>query len=479
MDFIKARLTDGSEIEFDSKRIGKGGEKVVFRTKNNQGVVCIYKHLKDRMERRRRLEKIVDAYNPTSNNKHKDFWKTHFCWPDKIIDGGLKLSNDFMQKNGIKSDTPLALVAPAYPSSFYYKSLAGKNVEKNAKWFTAEKCRKRVPLDELGNFMGYLQVCIKTARAVRKLHTSGLAHSDLSNNNVLIDPKNGNACIIDIDALVVPGVALPVVQGTPGYIAPEVLSKTALPSIATDKHALAVFLYEALLLRHPLKGPKVHSKSTDPNEDERLSMGSQALFVEHPTDNSNHLKLLPDIPLSCLGPHLKALFLKTFVEGLHDPMKRVGADKWELALYNTFDILHPSPEKGEWFVLAPGMPMICPITKQPLEKVVPYATLYRKDRKGTFISEGRTITIYHHFQIFPWHVFTNQRPDENRDTTRQGYFSFLKDNWWFTNESLDSMRGVDGVVIPPKKSVKIVRGLKLELSSHDKGRILIFDFMPP
>ena len=54
---------------------------------------------------------------------------------------------------------------------------------------------------------------------------------------LLIDPKGGDACVIDIDSLVVPGLAPPTVLGTPGYIAPEVVAGKKLPSIETDQHA--------------------------------------------------------------------------------------------------------------------------------------------------------------------------------------------------------------------------------------------------
>lgn len=37
------------------------------------------------------------------------------------------------------------------------------------------------------------------------MHAAGLAHSDLSYKNVLIDPVTGSACVIDVDGLVVPG----------------------------------------------------------------------------------------------------------------------------------------------------------------------------------------------------------------------------------------------------------------------------------
>ena len=103
--------------------------------------------------------------------------------------------------------------------------------------------------------------------------------------------------MIDIDGLVVPGKYPPDVVGTPDFIAPEVIStqhldKTdsnrVLPSRTTDRHALAVLLYMYLFYRHPLRGAKVFDP--DPMKDEELGMGSQALFVEHPTDTSNRVR---------------------------------------------------------------------------------------------------------------------------------------------------------------------------------------------
>ena len=100
-----------------------------------------------------------------------------------------------------------------------------------------------LPPDERGTFLTYLHVCTKMARATRRMHNAGLAHSDLSNKNVLIDPKGGDACLIDIDSLVVPGIAPPSVMGTPGYIAPEVLANKGQPRIETapeDNHETEV-----------------------------------------------------------------------------------------------------------------------------------------------------------------------------------------------------------------------------------------------
>src|SRR3712207_8418321 len=52
--------------------------------------------------------------------------------------------------------------------------------------------------------------------------------------------------------------------------------------------SLAVMIYMYLLYRHPLKGGKINSLDTE--EDDLLSMGEKALFIEHPTDASNRPK---------------------------------------------------------------------------------------------------------------------------------------------------------------------------------------------
>ena len=153
-----------------------------------------------------------------------------------------------------------------------------------------------------------------------------------------LNPVGGNACIIDIDGLVVPGKFPPDVVGTPDFIAPEVMASLklspkdanrALPKIETDRHALAVLIYMYLLYRHPLRGSKIHDQ--DPQLDEELAMGERAMFVEHPTDASNrpntqHARKgdLPWADVSArsyavTGPYLKELFDKAFIEGLHDP----------------------------------------------------------------------------------------------------------------------------------------------------------------
>lgn len=485
MSMLKAHCSDGRVVEFDSsKSIGAGGEKVVFFTKDKKEVVCFFfRDLQDRMERRRRLEKIIGGFNPTIGQQG-DYWREHFCWPTHLIDGDTSIPKAFLAQHNI-IDPPLAVVAPSYRETFFFKNSVGSTVEGNGKWFTSEKCRKLVPSDHQGVFLNYLQICTKMARAVRRMHFAGLAHSDLSNKNVLIAPKHGDACIIDIDSLVVPGIAPPSVIGTPGYIAPEVLAgktmadgKPALPCVETDRHALAVLLYENLFTRHPLRGPKVNSQKSA-EEDEKLSFGSKAVFIESSADKTNHLRPAPKIPLCVVGPYLEDLFRKAFEQGLHDRAKRPGADQWERALYRTFDVIHPSPDGKNWFVLHPGMSLRCPFTNEKLKNPVPFAALYSEAKPGNFVFEKHYLTIYHNMLLHVWHIQAKTQPGEGTERGTKGYFSYHNNRWYLVNTSGDAMQIVNGTSIPNGQAVEIQKGLQLLVSKGQKSRLFVFDFMNP
>lgn len=477
MNLLKSKLVGGGEVEFYDEPIGSGGEKVVFFTKDRKSVVCFfYKGLSDRIERRRRLENILGRYNAT-NGQAGDYWKNHFCWPTQMLDGDSSVPRTFLQRHNI-IDPALAVVAPAYRQNFFFRDKSGSIREKNGKWFTSEKPRKLLPPDEKGNFLNYMQVCTKMARAVRKMHFGGLAHSDLSNKNVLIDPKGGDACIIDIDSLVVPGIAPPSVMGTPGYIAPEVLAGKGHPRIETDRHALGVLIYETLLLRHPLIGPKPGGGAT-PEESYFFEMGPKALFIENPTDKSNAHRPPPAVPMERLGPFLTENFRRTFVDGLHNPPLRPAADDWERALYRTFDILHPSPDGTDWFVLGPGMPMQCPFTRKKLTAPVPYAYFYSEKKPGQVVSDGRGLTVYHYLCLMKWHTHAHTSPGENADRSRQGYFCFHQGRWYLVNESDDPMQSTGGAKVAKGESIEIIPGLELRLSPHQNGRICRFDLLKP
>ena len=263
-DIKIAKSRSGKSFEFvlDSDP-PSGAMKYVYFSPKKDYVVAFFK---DKLDPRAiaRLESITGRYRRDIFDEiGGDYWKNLYRWPEEIVEW----------------DGKIGIVVPTYAQNFFFQYDKPRNgKEKQGKWFASAKLLRIISQEERGNFLNYLRISLKLAQAVRRMHAAGLAHSDLSYNNVLIDPHGGNACIIDIDGLVVPNIYPPDVLGTPDFIAPEVLSdntRKTLPSVQTDRHALAVLIYMYLLHRHPLRGGRYFGPNMEAEEEELLLMGKK------------------------------------------------------------------------------------------------------------------------------------------------------------------------------------------------------------
>ena len=284
MNLAQAELYDGKTINYfpqQNNKIGEGAEKEFFLTENDNLVIGFYKGLdaSTSQERLRRLTDIVEKYNPVPAPQSDQLDVQYFCWPVSIA-----------------VSPRLGIVTPKLPSQFYFEKLKS---EKKSTWFLKPRLIQKLPPEDRGVWLDKFQICRHLCQSFGKLHAAGLAHSDLSGNNILMDPSTGSTMLLDIDSLVVPGILPPRVLGTDQYMAPEIVATyelpihhplKRLPCIKTDLHSLAVLIYETLLMRHPLIGGKIHSKN-DPDEDDKLMLGKRALFIENPDDTSNRVIL--------------------------------------------------------------------------------------------------------------------------------------------------------------------------------------------
>ena len=501
MDIVKCRTTTGEPREFKDDIIGSGGVKDVYFSPDKSYVVAFYRDSLNWRKQNRvkytqtrdRLETIAGAYHQRIfEQAGGDYWRNLFCWPDGVVE---------VEEKG------LGIVAPAYDRAFFFEFGSQKNDflkikghEKQGKWFASPKNRDRY-LDEreLGTWLSYLRIGILLARAVARLHAAGLSHSDLSYKNCLINPLQGQACVIDLDSLVVPQKYPPEVAGTPDFIAPEVLMTLALPkedprkktpSIATDRHALAVLIYMYLLYRHPLKGDKVHDP--DPTRDDLLGMGEKALFIEHETDSSNHPRLnkrepweLPwldcdKLPYTLTGPYLSPLFKKAFVDGLHQPEMRPAAAEWETALVKTVDLAQPcgNPTCGQkWYVFDNTRRPVCPFCGTPHHGKLPVLNLYSARIKGSYKPDNHRLMVYKDQSLFPWQVNRDIYPNASlgeAQKRRVGYFTFHRNDWWLVNENLPDLENAGTrEVIPIGGKIALTEGLKLLLSREEGGRLAL------
>lgn len=470
-----AVLTDGRSLEYiEVDDPPAGGMKKTYFAPDRSYVVQFFHDPEAAQDpqRRERLEHIIGKYNPTVSSANggaagnseiaAQYFKSLFCWPSAIVE-----------------KPEIGIVAPTYPGNFFFASGPWQGQEKKAKFFSYPKCRKHLPPAELGSFARYVQISLSLSRAVRRLHQAGLAHSDLSSNNVLIDPTTGKCIVIDIDSLVVPGLYPPDVMGTPGYIAPEVLATQYLPihdpnrkhpSINTDLHALPVLIYEYLLNRHPLIGPKQHSPIAE--EDELLSMGSAALYIEHPTDRSNRpasLTLTSDI----LGKNLVELFTRAFVNGLHAPQERPAALEWERNLVKTWDLLYFCNHSScqQQYVLNTNDTR-CPFCGTKPSEGIPLLHLKSERRPGQWLPDGE-MAVYNNLQLFKWHIFDNIAINET--TTEHdlyAYCVFYQNQWLLINHALPSLTAPSGKRVELGQAVTLTHGAQIRLSQEPHGRFI-------
>jgi len=489
---VKCRTVDGQPVEFIDDIIGSGAMKDVHFSPDRSYVIAFYKSRPD-AQGKDRLQMITGKYRQSIfEQAGGEYWRGLFRWPSAIVE----------------HEGKLGIVVPTYQKHFFFEHgsknndfLGIRGREKEGKWFASANNQNRF-LDpkERGHWLNYLRIGIQISRAVRRMHAAGLAHSDLSYKNVLVDPVNGNASVIDVDGLVVPGRYPPDVVGTPDFIAPEVVTTShldkadpqrSLPSIGTDRHALAVLIYMYLFYRHPLRGRKVHDLD-DEQRDEALSMGIGALFVEHPSDASNRINIaqvkpseLPwadtaRLPYTLSGPYLTPLFTQAFVHALHKSAARPTADDWETALVKTVDLVQPCMNTAceqKWYVFDNSTRPACPFCRAPHRGQVPVLNLYSARKEGNFRPDNHRLMVWTGQSLFPWHtnrlIAPNERLTEDQ-RRRVGYFVLHGGGWWLVNEGLPELMDVASkALVPVGEKIELKDGLQLLLSRAEGGRLVV------
>ena len=169
---VTLKAADGSTVEFIDEIKAQGGVKDVYFSPDKSYVVAFYRTPVNPNDKER-INNIVGVYrDKIFNGPGGEYWKQMFAWPTKMV--------EWNGKTGI--------VMPFYDRKYFFSGGPFNGKEKEGKWFASAKLRNRfLPADQKGTFLTNLHMCIKIARAVRRLHAAGLAHSDLSYKNILVE----------------------------------------------------------------------------------------------------------------------------------------------------------------------------------------------------------------------------------------------------------------------------------------------------
>lgn len=452
-------LKDGRTLDCTDDPFASGVDGSAYWTKDGRSLVKLYHNPEP--WRLASLDAILDRFNAikAKDKKEESYWEGLLCWP-----------------NGVVISPRLGVVVPR----------AEKDLKKLACFITPKWLNKHP--EDLGSWHGRLSIALRMARSVKRLQGKGLCHSDLSDNNILANSTDGRTYVIDIDGLVVPGlqIARPVVEGTKGFIAPELVAKKISdPSVQTDLHALAVLIYQILFLRHPLEGRKIHDR--DPDRDDLYRYGERALFIEHPTDLSNRPeKLAWSYKLS--GSGVSTLIEKAFVQGLHQPMSRPPAMAWERELTFMSDILvcclnpkcslksFPLPDlqsgasarlKCPWCGSAFGGFNLAILRWQ---KPVP-------GQNGVFRPDGTRKVAWPQATLFEWHTTLSGLPIPGTESKPLAIFDRLPQKpgpMFLLNQNLPYLEAADPGVswkrVPVNQAVELKQGRKLRFGLPGQTR---------
>jgi serine/threonine protein kinase len=183
---------------------------------------------------------------------------------------------------------------------------------------------------------------INLADCYHSLHSNGLCYRDISFGNLFFEPSSGDVLICDNDNVTVNRDSEGGMDGTPRFIAPEIIVGNKSPSTETDLYSMAVLLFYMFMLHHPLEGAKEANIKCFDGKAMEMIYGRDPVFIWHPTDRSNRpvqgyqdnaiifWKIYPQF--------IRDMFTLAFTDGLKNPGRRIVEKQWKEA----FSKLHSS-----------------------------------------------------------------------------------------------------------------------------------------
>jgi len=293
----------------------RGGEGAIYEANDSSWVAKIYHPGKNTQDR---LNKIRIMLQNPPDNPTKSLGHPSFTWPVAILYGSQKSFVGYLMPRIRNMHTIFRLINPGE--------------------------REKKPEFRNFTFKEKVRVASNLCGVFHSLHQKGYVIADVNESNVLVNAQ-GLITIIDTDSFQVvdptSGYVYPCPVGKPEYTPPEILRELIVnrrrfedidQEPFHDNFGLAVLIFQLLMEGwHPFTGTPPSSYPHNISVEDKIM---QRIF---PYDERVQAakgwrppRYAP--PYEVVGPELKELFYRTFVESAHEPTLRPSAYDFRMAL---------------------------------------------------------------------------------------------------------------------------------------------------
>jgi eukaryotic-like serine/threonine-protein kinase len=401
--------------------LGAGTQGEVYRAQiDNQAFAIKWyfpHYIQNDATLRKRLENAIKKGSPDNN----------FLWPLELVVQP--------QSNGF------GYVMPLRPSHF--KSIV-------------DLMRRRAE----PSFYALISACLKLSESFLQLHAKGLCYRDINFNNVFFDPNTGDILICDNDNVDVNG-ATGAINGTPRFMAPELVRGDAPPNTESDLFSLSILLFYMLMLHHPLEGKKEASIRCFDQAAMNKLYGTEPLFIFDPNDDSNapvpHLHENALIYWTLYPPFLREVFTRAFTAGINDQHGRIRENEWRVILINLRDSVFYCRCGGQNFYYGEGVKQHCWACNQTL--VAP--PRLQINNALVMLNHDTKLYLHHTDQTQKFNFSTPQAAVTRhpQDPNRWGLQNLSSSAWTITLPD-NTLKTVE-----PKRSVNLTAGISINFGN--------------
>jgi len=345
---------------------------------------------------------------------------------------------------------------------------------------------------EYQNFNGYLRrkytlgysgaanAALQLADSFRKLHIKGFSYQDISGGNIFLNPRDGSILICDNDNVAPHGSATGNIQGTPKFMAPEIVRGEQRPDVYTDRYSLAVLLFEILFIGHPLEGQKwADIRCLDDPAMKKL-YGSEPVFIYDPVNAGNRpvpgLQNNPILFWAMYPRYIQECFIKSFTLGLSDRENgRLIEDEWLDAFRKLRESIVYCQNCGREVMydiglLQSGVPMQCWGKNCGQTVRLPPRLRIGTGKRERIVMLNASAKLYA-YQLKPMQdlatgdEIVGEVAQNPNDPSVWGLRNLSSENWHYASEQGESKD------VPPGRSVSLVSGLRIRFNSAAEGEI--------